>query len=90
MTLIRVPQNSHRLREFDDSGRFADAMRQSSAKACKVIIQGSEDGRTWFDLEETWSGPWSDDVPTPTRNDVAAVVAANGLRYGRHVVRSNI
>jgi hypothetical protein len=90
MTLIRVPQADHRLREFDDRGRFADAMRQSKARHCRVLIQGSEDGQRWFDLEEFWSGEWGPDVPTPTRNDVAAVAAASHVRYGRYVVRSII
>lgn len=91
MTLIRVPQSTHRLREFDDRNRFADAMQQApSGSRCEVIIQGSTDQRTWFDLEPFWEGAWADDVPTPTYNDVAAVAAANHLRYARHVVRAQV
>lgn len=91
MTLILVPQHAHRLREFDDRERFAEAMHQvPGAPRCEVVIQGSTDKRTWFDLETFWAGAWSGDVPTPTYNDVAATAAANSLRYARHIVRAQV
>ena len=93
--LLRQPQP--RVHEMDRGERFAATMEQSAATDCQVIIQGGIDnpagggkGITWYDLEVFFSGPWSRELPVPDITDVVAVVRAEGLRYGRHVVRATI
>ncbi|HEU0298793.1 MAG TPA: hypothetical protein VFR37_05045 [Longimicrobium sp.] len=71
-------------------------MEQAAGATCFVIIQGGESdqaapgGIAWYDLSLFSSGPWKRDLALPDEADVRAVIAAEGLRFGRYVVRSRI
>lgn len=96
MGVLINPEKPGKVREFRNASRFAAAVASRAADKpgtveVEVVIQAREHRLgSWVDLVEYWSGPWSPDLPVPTRNDLIAAGRSVGTRYVRHVVRTTV